>query len=875
MKFKLRFQHRLLLAFLVILILMSGVTAFIIRSSAKALQKQQGKRLTYTTELLSSLIDNKQKEITNYLRLFLEDRNFTENIFFIQQFQGDPEPFKNSLEPRLESLNIAHLEVYDKTERLFFSAGKTRKIPAEIQSENRYVERRPVIFFEDNYVIISIQGPLVYSENDLGTLKIFFILDEHFWQNFSDISGAAITLAVNGANLVLSVPGGNSQVKNARSEKGLLYIGDRVFLSKSIKLPVQGKENIKLFAGLDKQVLKKEQQRLLFFSFGPLIIMFVLSFILASIISKMVSRPVLNIKKAADAFKAGNYNVRANVSSTDEIGDLAESFNSMAETTAESTLALKESAKHLESMVEQRTEQLRKSRDYLQTVIDGLAEPTIVINRDYRIVLANRRARELGGKTDPVKAGLFCYQFSNRGNNPCSTEKGHLCPLKEIIRTKTSVTVTHTHYIHTGEKRLFEIIAAPILDEKGEVIQMIESSRDITERKKLEEEKRRIEEMFWQSQKMEAVGRLAGGIAHDFSNMLTAIIGSCETILDNLKDPITLKKYADVIMKAAENASGLTGKLLAFSRRQVLELKVVNLNYLVAEMGDMIKRVIGEDIELVVIPCPELRHAKVDITQMEHVILNFVINSRDAMPGGGKLKIETVNVELDEKYCKQHAGITPGSYVMLAITDNGTGMTEEVKTHIFDPFFTTKESGQGTGLGLASAYDIIKQSGGNIWVYSEPGQGTTFKIYLPVVEKLPLMPLEEERVDIRNIPVGNETILLVEDEDLVRASTVKILQSLGYEVIAARDGNEALSKYKEYNGMIHLLLSDVIIPNMSSRDLSERLKKLSPELKVLFVSGYAGNVIAKRGILESGLSFLQKPFSKAALAHKIREVLDS
>ncbi|MCD6554092.1 MAG: GAF domain-containing protein [Anaerolineae bacterium] len=386
-------------------------------------------------------------------------------------------------------------------------------------------------------------------------------------------------------------------------------------------------------------------------------------------------------------------------------------------------------------------------------------------------------------------------------------------------------------------------------------------------------ERKRLEEQLLHSQKLEAVGRLAGGVAHDFNNLLTAIIGYSDLVLMSLGQNDPLYKDVEEIKKAAERAASLTRQLLAFSRKQMLQPKVLDLNATVTHMEKMLQRLIRENIELVTILDPALGHIKADPGQIEQVIMNLAVNARDAMPQGGRLTIETANVVLDENYAHQHMEVQPGPYVMLAVSDTGMGMDDETQAHIFEPFFTTKGVGQGTGLGLATVYGIVKQSGGHIRVYSEPGHGTTFKIYLPRIEEV---VESDRRAPIPGeSPPGRETILLVEDEDMVRDLARRVLLQRGYTVLEARHGREAFQICEQHRGPIHLLVTDVVMPLMNGRELAKRLTTLHPEMKVLYISGYTDNIIIHHGLLEPGMAFLQKPFTPAALAHKVRQALDT
>jgi PAS domain S-box-containing protein len=390
---------------------------------------------------------------------------------------------------------------------------------------------------------------------------------------------------------------------------------------------------------------------------------------------------------------------------------------------------------------------------------------------------------------------------------------------------------------------------------------------DITERKQFEAQ-------LQQARRMEAVGRLAGGIAHDFNNLLTIIKGYTELALIRAKGLPELKADVERIEDASERASGLVRQLLAFSRRQVLQPKVLDLNGIVVGLDKLLRRLMDEDIEMLTIADKPVGAIKADPGQIEQVIMNLVVNARDAMPDGGRLVVETASVELDALYARDHATVRPGRYVMLAVSDTGTGMSAETVAHIFEPFYTTKESGRGTGLGLSTVYGIVKQSGGYVWVYSEPGRGTTFKVYLPRVdETVEALPVAKAKSQDRT-KMGTETILLVEDEPDLRELTRTVLASKGYTIVEARNAEEA-ERLAESNGKkIHLLLTDVIMPGISGRELAKRILARHSAMRVLYMSGYTYNVIAEGGTLERGVSFLQKPFTPSALVEKVREVLD-
>jgi len=390
--------------------------------------------------------------------------------------------------------------------------------------------------------------------------------------------------------------------------------------------------------------------------------------------------------------------------------------------------------------------------------------------------------------------------------------------------------------------------------------------RDLTEKKKLEQQ-------FRQAQKMEAFGQLAGGVAHDFNNLLTIISGYSEIVMQNLTPADENREMIEEIQKASQRAAMLTKQLLAFSRKQVMQFQVLDLNTVVTGAEKMLARLIGEDIILSTRLANGLDRVKVDPGQIEQVIMNLVVNARDAMPTGGRITLETANVPLDANFGESHAEVIPGHYVMLAVNDNGCGMTDDVKRHLFEPFFTTKAVGLGTGLGLATVFGIVKQSGGHVRVYSELGHGTTFKIYLPSYEEI--SPTNQTKAESKTIPRGTETILLVEDEKALRMMTRTVLLSQGYSVLEAADGADAIRICEQREEPIHLLISDVVMPQLGGRQLSDRLVTLIPDMRVLFVSGYTDDAVVRHGVLEAEVQFLQKPFTVDALGRKVREVLDA
>jgi len=413
-----------------------------------------------------------------------------------------------------------------------------------------------------------------------------------------------------------------------------------------------------------------------------------------------------------------------------------------------------------------------------------------------------------------------------------------------------------------GRVKWVSVRGEPERDADGRVVRVIGVTQDVTDR-------RRLEEQFRQAQKMEAVGRLAGGVAHDFNNLLTVINGYSEMLLP--EHPATHPHHSalNAIRDAGERAAGLTSQLLSFSRRAIIEPRVFDPNAVVGESAKLLHRLIGEDISFATALDPTVSRVRADPGQLGQVVMNLTVNARDSMPGGGKLTIETRNVELDAEFCRSRPEITPGWYVLLAVSDTGTGMTPEVQARIFEPFFTTKGEGQGTGLGLATVFGIVQQFGGQVEVYSEVGVGSTFKVYLPAVDS----PTTQATAASSPVVSGAEVVLLVEDQAEVRRFASIALQGYGYRVLAAADGKAALA-LADTQPTIDLLVTDVVMPEMNGRELAERLRARRPGLKVIYMSGYTDDAVVRHGVIGASDAFLQKPFTPLALAAKVREALD-
>jgi signal transduction histidine kinase len=488
-----------------------------------------------------------------------------------------------------------------------------------------------------------------------------------------------------------------------------------------------------------------------------------------------------------------------------------------------------------------------------------------------------------------TEGGGFEKRYWSSINLPVLNEAGNFVAI--IHRVEDVTQFVHLKQIELEQNKVTEELKTQAASMEAEILhrsrelevanrQLRETNRQLQASSQSAEQGRKealnslrsIEDQLFLSQKLEAVGRLAGGVAHDFNNLLTAIIGYSELTLKKLEPNDPLRRNLTEIKAAGDRAAALTRQLLAFSRKQVMQPKVLDLNQVVSNLQKMLLRLIGEEYELRMNLGAELGNVKADPGQIEQVIMNLVLNARDAMPAGGKVSIETSNIHLDESYAREHVSVVAGAYVMLAVSDSGTGIDENTRQHIFEPFFTTKEAGKGTGLGLSTVYGIVKQSGGNIWVYSEVGKGTTFKIYFPRITE----QAEEYKppAAVVDVPKGSETILLVEDAGLVRTLAREVLQTSGYRVFQAASAEEALLSCEKNKEPIDLLLTDVVMPGANGRQLAERLLKMYPQMRVLFMSGYTEDTIMHHGVLDDGINFIQKPFGPSALAVKVREVLD-
>ncbi len=503
-------------------------------------------------------------------------------------------------------------------------------------------------------------------------------------------------------------------------------------------------------------------------------------------------------------------------------------------------------------------EALKESREYYNQIINRIGDPVFVRDRNHRFTLVNDALCAFMGRQREELLGNTFFEFL-----PPEQAASMSSQEEEVFETgNENVTEDLLPDLHGNPHNI--LTKKSLFVQKNGQKQIVGILRDITEYKQLEEQ-------LLQAQKMEAIAVLAGGVAHDFNNLLNVINGYSELLLESLPEEDPKRKDLEQIKEAGLRAATLTSRLLAFGRKQILQPEILNLNDVIENISTMLRRLIREDIQLDILPQPGLGKVYADPGQIQQVIMNLSVNARDAMPLGGELIIETANVDFDTDYVANHPETKVGSYIMLAISDNGTGMSAETKSRLFEPFYTTKERGKGTGLGLPTVYGIVKQSGGFIWVYSEPGKGSTFKVYLPRVEG------QDERLRSEGTEAiafqGCETVLIVEDETAVRTLISRILRDQGYTVLVASNGMEALRISREYKSAIHLILTDVVMPGMRGTALASRIQTERPDIKALFISGYTDNGVVHNGALDPEVAFLQKPFTVEGMARKVWEVL--
>jgi PAS domain S-box-containing protein len=589
-----------------------------------------------------------------------------------------------------------------------------------------------------------------------------------------------------------------------------------------------------------------------------------------------VLRPVRLLAESAGRIGRGQIGVTVPVLSQDELGELAGAFNRMAKDLENTTvsrdklvaeIAEREAAQSAMADANRRMQAVLDGSQWVSIIATDLAGKILLFSKGAEKLLGYS-ADEMVGKQTPAS---FHLESEVRARaEEVSRESGRLVTgFEAIVAAAMGGDCEEREWTHVrkdGTHRQVILSLSPLRDAAGGIVGILGTAVDITERKKLESQ-------LTQSEKMSAIGRLAGGVAHDFNNLLTAITGYGSFLLQNLPQADQNHQDVEEIMKAAERAAALTRQLLAFSRRQILQPAILDLNMLLGNIAKMLKRLIGEDVQLVLQLAPVLSRVKADPGQLEQVVMNLAVNARDAMPRGGMLTIETADVHFKGIRTHEGGNIPPGRYAMIAVSDTGAGMSREVQSHIFEPFFTTKAQGKGTGLGLAMVHGIVTQSGGAILVYSEEGRGTSFKVYLPIVDDLAQSPTPDPPVSATR--GGNETILLVEDDAAALEVAQRALQAKGYQILRTESPDDALSICADHKGPIHLLLTDMVMPGMDGIELAGRLSRLRSGIKVLCMSGYTEHAALRQGLLTTRRSFIQKPFLPEQLCAKVREVLDA
>jgi PAS domain S-box-containing protein len=575
----------------------------------------------------------------------------------------------------------------------------------------------------------------------------------------------------------------------------------------------------------------------------------------SALVARRIAHPVRRLAEGVAAVARGDLGHRIPPSSADEIGRLAAAFNDMADELVAQRKAL--AASHDE--LTRRFAELSDLKGYTDNILSSLTAGVVTLDLGGRVVTLN-----------PVAEALLECPLLETGGRPYLEAFAHAPEVVDLLM-RTLATRTGTVSAPVTVKRRdgravpAEMTTAPLRGKQGNDLGIVAVVRDLTA-------VRRLEDQLRHAQKLEAVGRLAGGVAHDFNNLLTVIMGHVQLLQEPLGLDDPTRRHIGVIQSTADQAAALTRQLLAFSRKQVLQPKIVDPNAIVEAMKPMLRHLLGEDIALVTVLAPALGRVKADPGQLQQVLMNLAVNARDAMPHGGRLTIETSDVDLDEAFARPHVGVDAGAHVLVSVTDTGAGMDAETRLHLFEPFFTTKAPGKGTGLGLATVYGIVQQSGGHVAVESEPGRGATFRIYLPRVEVAVEAPRPEPaRIEPAR---GSETVLLVEDEEAVRRLAGEVLRTRGYAVLEARHPGEALLLGERHPGPIQLLVTDVVMPQMGGRELAERLRTARPELRVIYMSGYTGDVAVLREVAETGERLLAKPFRPDDLVARVRAILD-
>lgn len=579
-----------------------------------------------------------------------------------------------------------------------------------------------------------------------------------------------------------------------------------------------------------------------------------LGFVVALVLAAFITRPLTVLAEGVEEIGRGQFGKKLPVAGRDELGQLARKFNEMSDNlSALMTDRLRAEQKQKESL------------SLMEGIANGIGEGIFVLDPDFRIVWANKYILEQHGMNLGAIRGKFCYEVTHGRSSPCSLPHDP-CPILLEQGAGRPIPLEHLHFDQQGNQSVVEVVVYPLRNEDGDIYQYLHISRDITQRV----EKVKLEDQLRQSQKMEAIGRLSGGMAHDFNNILTAIMGFSELGMIRAREDDPLRDKFVSILEASKRGADLTKQLLAFSRKQVVAPQIINLNAIINNFSRMLHRLVGEDVELHLLCRPGIGNIKADPGQIEQVLMNLAVNAREAMPSGGRLTLTT-----DMQHPSYHGLLQPEndgtSYVMLSVADTGLGITDEDRVRIFEPFFTTKS--QGTGLGLAMVYSIVKQHGGMVELESTPGQGATFSLYFPEVQEEERQDAPVQEAKLTDMPRGSETILVVDDSPELVELLVDILSTLGYKVFGAVSAQEAIRITRAMASTIDLLLSDVVMPEMNGVELASALVRERPGLKVIYMSGYADNYLGFAGGTE-GAPFLEKPIQLTAIARLVREVLD-
>ena len=600
----------------------------------------------------------------------------------------------------------------------------------------------------------------------------------------------------------------------------------------------------KVTIGISNYRIRQQTLRTALYVIGlNILVAVILGAVLFIASKKMILDPITALSRSTSALSDGDFTSRVNVNTSGEVKLLVDRFNNMLDN----------------------LEKVTVSKDYVDTIINSMTDTLLVVSTDHKILLANRAVLGLTGYTEDEVIGKPVEMIFSK--NAAASAM-----MLDEIKSKGHVSNAETVYRTKDGKLIDMLVSGSTMASRNGMYGIICVAKDMTDRKRAEEDKQKLQYQLIQAQKMESVGQLAGGIAHDFNNILTAIIGNCDIIQTKVSHEDSVRPFVDYVLTAARRAADLVKSLLAFSRMQVINPMNMDVNDVVRKAKKFLERLIGENIELRTSLSDSALIIFADMTQMEQVVINLATNARDAMPGGGQLFLHTEHAILDDSFRRKQGFGAPGSYACLTVSDSGCGIDAQIRGKIFDPFFTTKEVGKGTGLGLSTVYGIIKQNGGYITVDSAMGRGTVFKIYMPLISSVVESRISSpEQHSAQN---GTETILVAEDDEPVRMWTSNILVEHGYSVIEAADGEDALKKFEQNIDSIHLLLIDVVMPKLNGKELYQAAKKMKPDVKALFVSGYPTDLVRDEGVLEKGLNFISKPSSRLNMLSKIRHVLD-